>query len=84
MVGLHFSSPTNHKERNIKRITALPGDLVSTPYYDAVVIPEGHCWVEGDNQAWSLDSRSFGPVRYILHLSANEEEFNIARIQYTL
>lgn len=57
-----FSSPTNHKERNIKRITALPGDLVSTPYYDAVVIPEGHCWVEGDNQAWSLDSRSFGPI----------------------
>lgn len=57
-----FSSPTNHKEKNIKRITALPGDLVSTPHYDAVVIPEGHCWVEGDNQAWSLDSRSFGPI----------------------
>ncbi|KAF3624406.1 putative protein yippee-like isoform X1 [Capsicum annuum] len=57
-----FSSPTNHKEKNMKRITALPGDLVSTPHYDAVVISEGHCWVEGDNQAWSLDSRSFGPI----------------------
>ncbi|KAK4718451.1 hypothetical protein R3W88_016789 [Solanum pinnatisectum] len=57
-----FSSPTNHKEKNIKRITALPGDVGSTSYYDAVVIPEGHCWVEGDNQAWSLDSRFFGPI----------------------
>ncbi|TMW91123.1 hypothetical protein EJD97_014739, partial [Solanum chilense] len=44
-----FSSPTNHKEKNIERITSLPGDLVSTPHYDAVVIPEGHCWVEGNN-----------------------------------
>ncbi|KAH0662059.1 hypothetical protein KY284_026990 [Solanum tuberosum] len=36
--------------------------MVSTSHYDAVVIPEGHCWVEGNNQTWSLDSRSFGPI----------------------
>ncbi|KAM1442097.1 hypothetical protein ACFX1X_009963 [Malus domestica] len=42
-----FRSPSNHKESHIKRITALP---------------EGHCWVEGDNSSSSLDSRSFGPI----------------------
>jgi signal peptidase I len=27
-----------------------------------IVIPEDHVWVEGDNPAMSMDSRSFGPV----------------------
>lgn len=58
-----FCSPTDHKEKHVKRITALPGDWISSPYsYDAVRVPEGHCWVEGDNFASSLDSRSFGPI----------------------
>ncbi|KAL1824699.1 hypothetical protein DCAR_0312787 [Daucus carota subsp. sativus] len=58
-----FCSPSNHKEKCVKRITALPGDWVSSPYsYDAVKIPDGHCWVEGDNSASSLDSKSIGPV----------------------
>ncbi|KAJ8442364.1 hypothetical protein Cgig2_018620 [Carnegiea gigantea] len=30
--------------------------------HDTLKIREGHCWVEGDNSASSLDSRSFGPV----------------------
>ncbi|XP_042516895.1 mitochondrial inner membrane protease subunit 2-like isoform X2 [Macadamia integrifolia] len=30
--------------------------------YDALKIPEGQCWVEGDNSDSSLDSRSFGPI----------------------
>lgn len=25
-------------------------------------MPEGHCWVEGDNLEWSRDSRHFGPM----------------------
>ena len=25
-------------------------------------VPEGHCWVAGDNQAHSRDSRLFGPL----------------------
>lgn len=27
-----------------------------------VQVPEGHCWVAGDNLEWSRDSRSFGPL----------------------
>ncbi|CAO2822778.1 unnamed protein product [Amaranthus hypochondriacus] len=58
-----FSSPTNHKEKLVKRIVAMPGDWlsVSNPF-DTVKIPPGHCWVEGDNSAASADSRSYGPV----------------------
>ncbi|GAA0154386.1 protease [Lithospermum erythrorhizon] len=57
-----FSSPSDHREKHVKRITGLPGDWVNTDLYDAVVIPEGHCWVTGDNPASSLDSRSYGPI----------------------
>ncbi|RAL39842.1 hypothetical protein DM860_013043 [Cuscuta australis] len=59
-----FRSPSDHHKRNIKRIIGLPGDLISTQEdsYDAVIVPEGHCWVEGDNAPHSLDSRSHGPV----------------------
>lgn len=57
------SSPTNHREKHVKRITGLPGDWISAPHnYDVIVVPEGHCWVEGDNSALSFDSRSIGPV----------------------
>ena len=27
-----------------------------------IQVPEGHVWVEGDNQGWSRDSRFYGPV----------------------
>lgn len=30
--------------------------------YEAIKIPKGHCWVEGDNHCKSLDSNIFGPV----------------------
>lgn len=70
LLVLHFllRSPSDHQEKHMKRITALPGDWISTPHsYDAVIIPEGHCWVEGDNAAWSFDSRSYGPVSDMLN-----------------
>lgn len=58
-----FRSPSNHKERQIKRITALPGEWIGTRrFYDVLKVPEGHCWVEGDNSSSSMDSRSFGPI----------------------
>ena len=27
-----------------------------------VKVPPGHCWVEGDSEAYSRDSNSYGPV----------------------
>ncbi|GLJ16736.1 hypothetical protein SUGI_0287990 [Cryptomeria japonica] len=58
-----FRSPYERNERFVKRLVALQGDWVSVPgTHDVVKIPEGHCWVEGDNQAPSLDSRLFGPI----------------------
>lgn len=41
----------------VKRVTAVAGDL-----RQGHVIPRGHCWIEGDNQAASADSRHFGPI----------------------
>ena len=29
---------------------------------EMIQVPEGHVWLEGDNQAWSRDSRFYGPV----------------------
>nr|XP_009401843.1 PREDICTED: mitochondrial inner membrane protease subunit 2-like isoform X3 [Musa acuminata subsp. malaccensis] len=58
-----FKSPTDHKQNFVKRLIALPGDWVQVPESSEILkIPEGHCWVEGDNAACSLDSRSFGFV----------------------
>lgn len=40
------------------------GDVVATIGYKKsfIKIPEGHCWIEGDNTGFSMDSNSFGPV----------------------
>ncbi|KAL6653139.1 hypothetical protein ACP70R_012064 [Stipagrostis hirtigluma subsp. patula] len=58
-----FRSPTDHRELMVKRLIALPGDWIQVPEKQEIrQIPEGHCWVEGDNAAASWDSRSFGPV----------------------
>ncbi|XP_011047449.1 PREDICTED: mitochondrial inner membrane protease subunit 2 [Populus euphratica] len=57
-----FRSPSEHKQKLIKRIIGLPGDWIGTPQNDVIKIPEGHCWVEGDNPASSMDSRTFGPI----------------------
>ncbi|KAM3373591.1 hypothetical protein ACQJBY_020188 [Aegilops geniculata] len=58
-----FVSPADHRSRTIKRLIGLPGDWVSVPDKEEIrKIPEGHCWVEGDNGTASWDSRSYGPV----------------------
>lgn len=56
-----FKSPNDHRQIYVKRLVALPGDWVEVSS-DILKIPEGHCWVEGDNAAMSWDSRSFGPI----------------------
>lgn len=29
---------------------------------ESIKVPQGHCWVEGDNHLQSMDSNAFGPV----------------------
>ncbi|XP_020690685.1 mitochondrial inner membrane protease subunit 2-like, partial [Dendrobium catenatum] len=58
-----FQSPSNHKQIYVKRLIALPGEWIRVAS-DMLKIPDGHCWVEGDNSSSSLDSRYFGPVSY--------------------
>jgi signal peptidase I len=51
----------------VKRVIGIPGDEV-TPRpsgllkSEAMVVPVGHIWVEGDNESNSVDSNSFGVV----------------------
>lgn len=59
-----FTSPSNPKERHIKRIIALEGDAVrlKKDRETCIKIPENHCWVEGENSTQSLDSNTLGPI----------------------
>ena len=41
-----------------------PGNRTGFDNGGVVIIPAGHCWVEGDNQELSVDSRKYGPVSY--------------------
>nr|BAK04384.1 predicted protein [Hordeum vulgare subsp. vulgare] len=58
-----FVSPVDHRSPAIKRLIGLPGDWISVRDKEEIrKIPEGHCWVEGDNGSASWDSRSYGLV----------------------
>ncbi|PVH89511.1 LexA/Signal peptidase [Cadophora sp. DSE1049] len=61
-----FDSVVQPGERVIKRVVGLEGDCVvrDTPGVGEgmVMVPEGHCWVVGDNLPYSRDSRHFGPM----------------------
>ncbi|KAI3981934.1 hypothetical protein MKX01_018840 [Papaver californicum] len=63
LLWITSGSPSKYKEKHIKRVIALPGDRIQIPNsYNTIKIPDGYCWVEGDNSASTLDSRSFGPI----------------------
>ncbi|CAG2182282.1 unnamed protein product, partial [Oppiella nova] len=58
-------SPREPNQLIIKRVVALEGDTVVTRLrykHRSVVVPKGHCWVEGDNADKSMDSNTFGCV----------------------
>ncbi|GAA5859648.1 hypothetical protein JCM8547_006178 [Rhodosporidiobolus lusitaniae] len=60
-----MKSPLNPENLVIKRLIALPGTLVRTlpPYLEKTVrVPQGHCWIEGDERFHSRDSSQLGPV----------------------
>lgn len=63
-----FRHPMHRGERAMKRIVGMPGDFVmrDTPGKAGagwmLQVPEGYCWVAGDNLEWSRDSRMFGPL----------------------
>jgi len=56
-----FTSPKNPAESVIKRVIAREDDVIRNGGR-TIVIPKGHCWVEGDNAASSLDSRKYGSI----------------------
>ncbi|XP_071481827.1 mitochondrial inner membrane protease subunit 2-like [Diadema antillarum] len=67
-------SPHHPREVLIKRVIALEGDTIRTLGYKNrfVVIPEGHCWLEGDHHGVSLDSNYFGPIALgLVHAKAS-------------
>eukprot|EP00878_Enallax_costatus_P026389 GHUV01028321.1.p1 GENE.GHUV01028321.1~~GHUV01028321.1.p1 ORF type:complete len:168 (+),score=18.52 GHUV01028321.1:205-708(+) len=58
-------APDNPHQQIIKRLLALEGDTIieNSKKRTWVEVPQGRCWVEGDNAAMSGDSKSaFGPV----------------------
>lgn len=59
-----FISHRDPQKHIIKRIVGLEGDIIQNDKYSCreVVIPRGHCWVEGDNPAASVDSIKYGPI----------------------
>lgn len=63
-------SPTNPQQTVCKRLLGMPGDTVDVQPVSGlpdglprrVHIPEGRCWLQGDNIYDSTDSRFYGPV----------------------
>jgi len=62
-----FDSVIDPEEKVIKRIIGLEGDYVlrdspGSGSNQMIQVPEGHCWVVGDNLHASRDSRTWGPL----------------------
>lgn len=62
------ASPTDPTSTVCKRVLGMPGDVMryrwlpGMPPARDVIVPRGHCWLQGDNQSDSTDSRYYGTV----------------------
>ncbi|KAI9683940.1 MAG: hypothetical protein M1829_004275 [Trizodia sp. TS-e1964] len=64
---VNFRHPLEPDVGVIKRVVGMAGDFVerTTPGKgdgSMIQVPEGHCWVIGDNLPYSHDSRLWGPL----------------------
>ncbi|KAG8408495.1 hypothetical protein J3459_017574 [Metarhizium acridum] len=63
-----YKIPIFANQNGVKRVVGMPGDYVSlgTPGENGedqmIQVPQGHCWIVGDNLPASRDSRQFGPL----------------------
>lgn len=62
-----FSSPIQPNHYICKRVIGLSGDTIRLGTLDSdacidLILPDNYCFVLGDNQLHSIDSRIFGPV----------------------
>eukprot|EP00752_Nemacystus_decipiens_P004268 g3899.t1 len=59
-----FRNPFDPNERVVKRLIGVDGDWVRPRgnRHNVLRVPEGCCWVEGDNHGISEDSNQFGPI----------------------
>ncbi|KAK1965944.1 LexA/Signal peptidase [Colletotrichum sublineola] len=64
---VYYKIPIFPKASGIKRVVGMPGDFVLFNNPDSqkdmmIQVPQGHCWLVGDNLEASRDSRLYGPV----------------------
>lgn len=62
-----YTIPVEPHEGGVKRVIGMPGDyvLLNSPGSkndDMMQVPQGHCYIVGDNLPWSRDSRDYGPL----------------------